>query len=212
MRNQFTFYASFYDAISRLTRKDDRLSLFEAIAAYALKGEIINMTSTAEAMFCLIQPTLDSAAKKAESGRQGGKSKEDANVKQTASKAEAKQKQTAREKEGEKEKEGEIEKEKEIENECSLKARARASLPSCSMKRPSLDEVKAYCFERGKGMDAEAFYDFYEAKGWKVGSAPMKDWKAAVRNWERKDRERQPKGYDNPFVRMAQEGIFDEAE
>ena len=36
-------------------------------------------------------------------------------------------------------------------------------------------------------VDPEAFFDFYESKGWKIGRNPMKDWKAAVRNWERND-------------------------
>jgi len=54
--------------------------------------------------------------------------------------------------------------------------------------KPSLEEVKAYCQERGNNVDAEAFIDFYESKGWKIGSNSMKDWKAAIRNWERSDR------------------------
>lgn len=50
---------------------------------------------------------------------------------------------------------------------------------------PTLEEVKEYCKERNKGVDAERFIDFYTAKGWMVGRNPMKDWKAAVRTWER---------------------------
>lgn len=53
--------------------------------------------------------------------------------------------------------------------------------------KPSLDEVKAYCAERNKGVDAEKWYNYYSANGWKVGKNPMKDWKAAVRTWERGD-------------------------
>ena len=53
---------------------------------------------------------------------------------------------------------------------------------------PSLDEVRAYCLERGNGVDPEKFHDFYTSKGWKVGNQSMKDWKAAVRTWEREDR------------------------
>lgn len=52
--------------------------------------------------------------------------------------------------------------------------------------RPSLEEVKAYCEERKNKIDPEHFIDYYEANGWKVGKSSMKDWKAAVRNWERK--------------------------
>ena len=52
--------------------------------------------------------------------------------------------------------------------------------------KPSLDEVKAYCAERGKGVDAEAWYNHYSANGWMVGRTKMVDWKAAVRTWERR--------------------------
>lgn len=50
---------------------------------------------------------------------------------------------------------------------------------------PTVDEVRAYCIERGNGVDPEKFIDFYEMKDWMVGKNKMKNWKAAVRNWER---------------------------
>lgn len=52
---------------------------------------------------------------------------------------------------------------------------------------PTLEDVKAYCEERKNNVDAERFIDYYTANGWKVGKNPMKDWKAAVRSWERND-------------------------
>lgn len=51
--------------------------------------------------------------------------------------------------------------------------------------KPSIEEIKAYCKERNNGIDAERFFDYYEAIGWKVGKNTMKDWKACVRTWER---------------------------
>ena len=54
---------------------------------------------------------------------------------------------------------------------------------------PSVDEVRTYCTERGNGVDAERFVDYYTARGWLAGKSKMKDWKAAVRTWERNDRE-----------------------
>lgn len=51
--------------------------------------------------------------------------------------------------------------------------------------KPTLEEVRAYCRERGNDVDAEKFVDFYESKGWKVGKSAMKDWKASVRTWEK---------------------------
>ena len=50
---------------------------------------------------------------------------------------------------------------------------------------PTLDEVRAYCNERQNGVNAEKWYAHYEANGWKVGRTPMKNWKAAVRTWEK---------------------------
>lgn len=50
---------------------------------------------------------------------------------------------------------------------------------------PTLEEVKAYCTERGNKVDPERWFDYYTSNGWKVGKNPMKDWKAAVRTWER---------------------------
>lgn len=58
-------------------------------------------------------------------------------------------------------------------------------------KIPTVDEVKAYCDERGNSIDPEKFIDYYNSKGWLVGKSPMKDWKATIRNWERNDKERE---------------------
>ena len=58
---------------------------------------------------------------------------------------------------------------------------------SARAHRPTVEEVAAYCRERGNSVDAERFVDFYASKGWKVGNQPMKDWKACVRTWERRE-------------------------
>lgn len=56
--------------------------------------------------------------------------------------------------------------------------------------KPSVDEITEYIKEKQYGINAQQFYDFYESKGWKVGNSGMKDWKAAVRNWEQRRIER----------------------
>lgn len=53
---------------------------------------------------------------------------------------------------------------------------------------PTVDDVRSYCQERGNDVDPEVFVDFYASKGWKVGANPMKDWKASVRTWEKKNK------------------------
>lgn len=57
---------------------------------------------------------------------------------------------------------------------------------------PTLEMVQAYCKSRGNNIDAQAFIDFYDSKGWVIGKSKMKDWQATVRTWERSDR-RTPK-------------------
>ena len=55
-------------------------------------------------------------------------------------------------------------------------------------KAPTPTEVSNYAAEKGYNMDADSFIDFYESKGWMIGKNKMKDWKAAVRNWNRRDK------------------------
>lgn len=70
--------------------------------------------------------------------------------------------------------------------------------------RPSVEEVRAYCEERGNGVSAEAFVDFYESKGWKVGNSPMKDWRASVRTWEKRDGRGARKTADGAAVNLGE--------
>ena len=65
---------------------------------------------------------------------------------------------------------------------------------------PTLDEVKQYCEERNNNIDPMAFIDFYSSKGWMIGKNRMKDWKAAVRTWERKRKEKS----------QAESSVYDE--
>ena len=53
--------------------------------------------------------------------------------------------------------------------------------------KPTVEQIRTYCQERGYAVNADTFFDFYESKGWVVGKSPMKDWKAAIRTWVRKD-------------------------
>lgn len=55
---------------------------------------------------------------------------------------------------------------------------------------PTLEDVTSYCQERNNSVDPEAFIAFYESKGWKVGGAKMKNWKAAIITWEKRMKEK----------------------
>ena len=58
---------------------------------------------------------------------------------------------------------------------------------SKKFQKPMPKEVTEYADSIDFALDGEAFCDFYESKGWKIGSAPMKNWQAAVRTWKRRE-------------------------
>ena len=74
--------------------------------------------------------------------------------------------------------------EKEIEKEIDTEIEKRKNK---RFAPPSVTEVADYVAEKGYHIDPEAFVDFYQAKGWKVGNQSMKDWKAAVRTWAKRE-------------------------
>lgn len=70
---------------------------------------------------------------------------------------------------------------------------------------PSVDEVRAYCQERNNLVDPEKFVDYYTARGWKIGKNAMKDWRAAVRTWERNNystNQNASPASSNPFTEL----------
>ena len=82
----------------------------------------------------------------------------------------------------------EIELEKDIEIEKEIHSSAKSTTTKRKrFEKPTLSEIKQYCIERNNNVNAEQFFDYYESNGWKVGKNSMKDWKAAVRTWERSE-------------------------
>lgn len=83
--------------------------------------------------------------------------------------------------------EDEDENEDEIQNSELNSTGSKNSKPREVFRKPTLDEVAAYCAERKNNVDPQAWHDHYTSNGWKVGKNPMRDWQAAVRTWERTD-------------------------
>ena len=158
-RNQFTFYRSYYDAIQELSKKDQS-ALILAVCAYAIYETLPKgLSSAASTAFKLIQPTLDSGRRKAESGSIGGASKPQANGKQTESKPQANGKQTESEKE--------VEEEIEFEGECEEDAEGEdpAETATATAERQKL---KAVGGKLGKGvvfLSDEQFDDLLDRIG-----------------------------------------------
>lgn len=76
--------------------------------------------------------------------------------------------------------------------------------PRTRFTPPTVQEVKAYCIEKEYHVDAERFVDYYTSNGWMVGRTHMKDWKAAVRTWAKKD-SKEGKKTNNIFLQILED-------
>ncbi len=74
---------------------------------------------------------------------------------------------------------------KEINTELNIERKSAAK----KFIKPTLEELKEYCTESSLSVDCQYFYDYYESNGWLVGKNKMKDWKATLRNWNRRNKE-----------------------
>ena len=114
--------------------------------------------------------------------------------------------------------EKEIDIELELESEIEQEQESEAATPptpapspdkpkSNRFKKPTLEEIKQFCTEYGYELDAEYFYDYYEGNGWKVGKNAMKDWRATVRNWVRREKQnsKPASGKHDLFQRLYKE-------
>ena len=84
----------------------------------------------------------------------------------------------------------ELEKEKDTEIEIDTEIKESKPKKSQAFIPPTLEEIQDYINENNLNIDAAYFYDHYEGNGWYVGSRKMKDWKATLRNWNRRDMNR----------------------
>lgn len=85
---------------------------------------------------------------------------------------------------------GESETETEYNNKINNNTGAHAQEKRFAV--PSPEQIAEYCRERKNGVDAVRFFDYYQSKGWMIGKTRMKDWKAAVRTWERNRKDLEP--------------------
>jgi rubrerythrin len=94
------------------------------------------------------------------------------------------------------------EEEKEVEEEYKEKIYKKEVK---RFRKPTIEELKGYCKERGNNIDPEYFYDHYESNGWTVGRNKMKDWQASIRTWERNDKN---KGAEKKVSASATKDVF----
>ena len=216
MKNSFVLYTENIEQMEMLTM-EQRGALYTAIMYYATGRELPMMDALTSMAFSIIRAQLDKNNKKyeetvnkrREAGRLGGLAKAD-NAKQTvanvASATDAKQEvanlanATCAKQNVANVADNDYVNDNVNVNDNDKKSVARAS----RFTPPTEFEIKAYCREKGYSVDAARFIDYYASKGWLVGKNRMKDWKAAVRNWERGQRQESTTKTANRFNNFAQ--------
>lgn len=183
-KNSFVMYTEYLTQIKLLNR-EQRGDLFTALLQYASGQNLQELDGVTEMAFSFIKERMDrdcakyrqTLEKRRNAGQMGGLAKKaNASIyKQDVAKC-SKSKQDV----------------------ANLHDNVPDSVPEgvdvCNKKGtrfvpPTQEQVQAYSAEKGYGIDAERFVDFYASKGWMVGKNKMKDWKAAVRNWAKNQRQ-----------------------
>ena len=172
------YVKAYYDWKQQITALSDaeKGRLFIAILEYGETGEIPMLSGREAIIFPAFQAQIDRDNQvyqsKVENGRAGGLAKASERYRKLAKSSESYQ-------DKEKEKDKDKEKEKVNQKEKAV------------FQPPTQHQVEEYCQENGLTVDCAYFVDHYNANGWKVGRSGMKDWKATVRNWARREKKAQ---------------------
>lgn len=190
---------------SRKLPMEDRLRLYDAMLDYGETGVVPELEGPLAVLWDYFQPQLelDNAryesirAKRAKAGRLGGQGSrqpeqepqdEPGEAREAAEANEANQANEANE--ANTIQSSTVQSNPVQSNPVQLRESIAAKAPPAPRKRfvpPSQAEIGAYVREAKLTMDPQEFLDYYTANGWKVGSHAMKDWRAAARNWARKE-------------------------
>lgn len=208
-REFFNAYHSILEAMEPLNDAE-RGRLFTALLVYSKTGATEKLSGNERFVFPGLRSQIDRdiksydehCRKQSENGKKGGRPPKPTESQKTQCFSEKPKKANEKEKEKEKEKD----KEKDIEGDSADKPHNRHRFTP-----PSANEVRVYCLEQGySSVDPQRFVDYYTANGWRVGKNPMKDWKAAVRGWESREKQSQKDtgkktgGYSHGLDRLAQ--------
>ncbi len=200
-RDSFVFYRSFYDSVKDL-ENEDFAECMRFLCEYALNGCELQGSMLAEVVLKMAKPQIDANNQRRANGTKGGRPKgsgfEGENQKQVRFSDEKPNVYVNEDVNGNGNEDENVNGNVNVNGDRNGNGNRGADAPAGqdkpakarTFKPPSLAEVQEYCAERGNRVDAEHFCDFYASKGWMVGKNKMKDWKAAVRNWERQDAER----------------------
>ena len=182
-REGFTFYRSFRDTIEQMGTETEQLQMYKILTNSALDGidpDPDTLTQLGRLCWTALRPNVHAGRTNWLNGLRGGAPKGNKNAVKTPEKQPKNNRKTSNENDNENDNDN------VNENRDSKKSVARFT-------PPTLEEVRQYIAENGYNLvDADVFYNHYEAKGWKVGKNTMKDWMASVRSWQSREKKQTP--------------------
>lgn len=184
----FVFYPTFLTSIEAIKNAAMRLVMFEAVANYGVYGTLPDFTDTdpnglLDGMFLQIRFSIDEAKAKRSTNRENGSRGGAPKGNKNACKNNRKLPNSIEIKQNNPNVNVNVNDNVISSNEDKAKSVSR-------FVAPTLDDIQDYCKERGFNVDAASIYDHYTANGWVQGkNKPIKDWKAAVRQWARREGE-----------------------
>lgn len=190
MSKSMVFYTDWFDAAEQLESPQEQLDFIKGILNYGLREIVADSDCTLPARlgYNICKGSVDTNQKKRDGGALGGAPKGNANAK----KVESNQPMVETKQPMVESKQPTINVNDNVNDNVKVNDNVRvvANAPTRTrFVKPSIDEIKAYAKDMGYyGFNADRFQAYYESNGWKVGRNPMKDWRAAVRNWHAKDK------------------------
>ncbi|RHQ35849.1 DUF6291 domain-containing protein [Clostridium sp. AF27-5AA] len=193
-KKSFVMYESWGAAIEKMNNEQAG-ELIKAIYAFQKNPDVVPEDPAIAFVFEIIKQKLEEdnkryeevCAARSEGGKKGGRPKANASDKKQMVSEESKKSKCFSEKAKK------ADNDNEYDND--LKENTLEGVKEKRFAPPTLENVSEYCREMGyTNVDAVCFIDFYTSNGWMVGKNRMKDWKAAVRNWDR--REKNPQRQD----------------
>ena len=186
----FVFYPTFLTSIEAIKNAAMRLAMFEAVANYGVYGTLPDFTDAdpnglLDGMFLQMRFSIDEAKAKRSTNRENGSRGGAPKGNKNACKNNRKQPNSTENKQNN----PNVNVNDNV-NDNDISSNEDKAKSVSRFVAPTLDEIQGYCKEKGFNVDAASIYDHYTANGWVQGkNKPIKDWKAAVRQWARREGE-----------------------
>ena len=208
-RDGFTFYRSFAEAINLLP-EEEQLAVFRMIVQYSLDGTEPNeeaMSTYGLVIWKMMRPHLASDRRRYNNGKRGGAPKGTVNNPKGNNQHSAKPNNREDNRE-DNQKDNRVDNREDNQRKSNVNVNVnknvndnvnenenvnvnvndnkvvRKAPQGVSFTPPSLGEIESYISKMGyEEIDAQRFYDYYQAVGWRVGNTSMQDWRAAIRRW-----------------------------